>query len=91
LSKACVFAKFDEVLEKHGFHASKALIQGCRNGKWLNLIQQDPELRPLHWLYSMNENKGLENGFKGTYWFFDDAPTGQNGYLDRQRFKVPSL
>ena len=26
LSKACVFAKFDEVLGEHGFHPSKALV-----------------------------------------------------------------
>jgi hypothetical protein len=57
----------------------------------LSLIQQDAELRPLHWLYSMNENKGLEKGFKGSYWFFGDKPKEQTGYLDKQRFTTPNL
>lgn len=82
LSKACVFAKFDEVLGAHAFKASHKLRSGCQNGKWLDLIQKDPDLRSLHWLYSMNENKGLEKGFRTTIWTFDE-PAGPHGYLDR--------
>jgi hypothetical protein len=38
----------------------------------------------------MSENKGLEKGFVGTYWWFEHA-AGKNGYLDEQRLKEPSF
>ena len=89
-SKTCVLAKFDEILDGKGFHASKELSDECNSGEWLHLIDRDPELKPLHWLYSMSENKGLEKGFVGSYWWFEHAAS-KNGYLDEQRLKEPSF
>lgn len=88
--KTCVLAKFDEVLGEKGFKASKELQNECNSGKWLNLVRSDPELKPLHWLYSMDEDKGLEPGFKGSYWFFDHKAE-KNGYLDEQRLREPNF
>ena len=89
-SKTCVLAKFDEILGSRGFKASKELQDECHSGEWLHLINKDPELKPLHWLYSMDENKGLEKGFKGSYWWFDH-PAKKEGYLDEERLKEPSF
>ena len=38
----------------------------------------------------MDENKGLEKGFKGSYWWFDH-PANKEGYLDEERLKEPSF